>query len=136
MTEQNRDPGATDGGLGQPRTNHSSLSITGGFNSGNIAMGTNGPVTQYSQGAAPAGDLAQLEELLRQLERGLRQLNGTAAEDALDDVEGIRQEISRRQPERDRLTQLLGRISAVVAPVSGLLDLADRARELIMAIVH
>jgi hypothetical protein len=136
MTEKNGDPSPAGSGQEPPGTSHSHLSISGGHNSGNIAMGTSGPVTQYSYRAAAAGELAQIEDLLGQLEAGLRQLDGAAAEDALDDVAGIRQEMNRRQPEPARLTQLLGRISAVVAPMSGLLELADRARELIMAIVR
>jgi hypothetical protein len=98
-------------------------------------MGNVGPVTQFSQAAEP-GRLAEIEDLLRQLETGLREMGGGGAGDALDDVDGVRNELVRRTPERARLSQLLARIAEVVAPVSSLLELADRAKDLIMTVVH
>jgi hypothetical protein len=135
MTEKDSWPGSQRPGPGDQGKSGSSVRISGGSFSGNIAMGNAGPVTQFSQAAEP-GRLAEIEDLLRQLETGLREMGGGAAEDALDDVDGVRNELVRRTPERARLSQLLARIGEVVAPVSGLLELADRAKDLIMTVVH
>jgi hypothetical protein len=135
MAEKDSWPGPETTGPGNQGKTSSSMRISGGSFSGNIAMGNIGPVTQFSQAAGP-GRLAEIEDLLSQLETGLRGMGGGAAEDALDDVDGVRNELVRKTPGRDRLSQLLARISEVVAPVSGLLELADRAKDLIMAVVH
>lgn len=136
MAEKDSWPRPETGGPGDQDQGSSSMRISGGSFSGNIAMGNIGPVTQLSQLAGSAQLAEQIEDLLSQLETGLRGMPGGAAEDALDDVGGVRSELARRTPERARLSQLLARIGEVVAPVSGLLELADRAKDLIMAVVH
>jgi hypothetical protein len=135
MTEKDSWPGSQVPGPGDQGQSGSSVRISGGSFSGTIAMGNVGPVTQFSQAAEP-GRLAEIEDLLRQLETGLREMGGGGAGDALDDVDGVRNELVRRTPERARLSQLLARIAEVVAPVSSLLELADRAKDLIMTVVH
>ncbi len=135
MAEEDSGPRSQTSGPGDQDKSGSSVRISGGSFSGNIAMGNIGPVTQLSQGAEP-GRLAQIEDLLSQLETGLREMGGGPAEDALDDVDGVRSELARKTPERARLSQLLARIGEVVGPVSSLLELADRAKDLIMAVVH
>ena len=136
MAEKDSWPRPGTSGPGDQDQSSSSMRISGGSFSGNIAMGNIGPVTQLSQVAGSAQLAEQIEDLLSQLETGLRGMPGGAAEDALDDVGGVRSELARRTPERARLSQLLVRIGEVVAPVSGLLELADRAKDLIMAVVH
>ncbi len=136
MAEKDSWPRPETSGPGDQDRSGSSMRISGGSFSGNIAMGNVGPVTQLSQVAGSAQLAEQIEDLLSQLETGLRGMSGGAAEDALDDVDGVRSELARRTPEPARLSQLLVRIGEVVAPVSGLLELADRARDLIMAVVH
>jgi ABC-type transporter Mla subunit MlaD len=135
MAEEDSGPRPQTSGPGDQDKSGSSVRISGGSFSGNIALGNIGPVTQLSQ-AAEAGRLAQIEDLLSQLETGLRGIGSSAAEDALDDVDGVRNELARRRPERARLSQLLARIGEVVGPVSSLLEVADRAKDLIMAVVH
>ena len=135
MAENDSWSGSETTGPGDQGHTSSSMRISGGSFSGNIAMGNVGPVTQFSQAADP-GRLAEIEDLLSQLETGLRGMGGGAAEDALDDVDGVRNELVRKTPGRDRLSHLLANISEVVAPASGLLELADRAKDLIMAVVH
>ncbi|HTT51969.1 MAG TPA: hypothetical protein VMH35_11265 [Streptosporangiaceae bacterium] len=132
MTEGSRDPDYP------PRDNvtSSGLHITGGSFSGNIAMSNNGPVTQYSHDGKAAESLAEIGELLRQLEAGLRDMDGTAAEGAIDDIDVIRGEMSVPQPAWARIGRLLSRVGAAAAPVSSLVELADRARDLIMTIAH
>jgi len=135
MTEKDSWPGSEIIGPGDQGKSGSSMRISGGSFSGNIAMGNIGPVTQFSQAAEP-GRLAEIEDLLGELETGLRGMGGGAAEDALDDVDGVRNELVRKTPERARLSQLLARIGQVVGPFSSLLELVDRAKDLIMAVVH
>ncbi len=135
MAEEDSGPRSQTSGPGDHDKSGSSMRIRGGSFSGNIALGNIGPVTQLSQAAEP-GRLAQIEDLLSQLETGLRGMGSGGAEDALGDVDEVRNQLARRRPERARLSQLLARIGEVVAPVSSLLELADRAKDLIMAVVH
>jgi hypothetical protein len=107
--------------------------LEGTFN-GPVAAGYQARAVQVNQ-AGSGDDRAQLEDLLRQLEGGIRQL-GVPAEAALADVSRIRNELEQHPADRPRISHLLQRVTEVVAPVSGLLELADRAKDLITAILH
>jgi hypothetical protein len=108
--------------------------LEGTFN-GPVAAGYQARAVQVNQ-AGTGGDRVQLESLLRQLEAGLRQLGGAPAEAALADVSRIRNELDQHPADPPRISHLLQRVTAVVAPVSGLLELADRVKDLITAILH
>jgi hypothetical protein len=134
MTDRDGDPRhGADGGWGQGM--HNTGVVIGGNASvsGPVAAGYQAQAIQSGQGA---GEMARLEGLLRQLEAGLRELGGADADDALDDVVRVRQEMESRKPDRPRVGQLMDRIVAAVGPVSGLLEIANGARELITAILH
>ena len=75
MAENDSWPGSETAGPGDQGQTSSSMRISGGSFSGNIAMGNVGPVSQFSQAAEP-GRLAEIEDLLSQLETGLRGMGG------------------------------------------------------------
>ena len=77
-------------------------------------------------------DAGMLEELAARV----GELDGPAADDALEDIDRVQDELRRRKPDRGRVVELVGKVSAVVAPVSGLVELADHIRELIGLAVH
>jgi ABC-type transporter Mla subunit MlaD len=136
MIEAYYDPrrGAGDGrGRGMADTG---AHISGGSFTGPVAMGSHGQAAQYNQSQAGDDNVARLEDLLRQLEAGLREMGGPPAEDALDDLDRVHAELGHRKPEWARISQLLGRVSAFVAPVSSLVELADRVKDLITVIPH
>ena len=136
MTSAHQDPtGNADRASGQgPHSD--GVHISGGSFSGPIAAGYQAQAVQFNDAAAGDSDLARLEDLLRQLEAGVRELGGASAQDALEDIGRVHDELGRGKPDRPRISQLMERITAVVIPVSSLLELAERAKELIMAILH
>jgi hypothetical protein len=114
---------------------NSGLYIGEGTFNGPVAVGDQARAVQFNQGGS-GGDLARLEDLLQQLEGGIRQLGGTPADAALADVGRLRNELDQNSVDAPRIGHLLQRIAAVVAPVSGMLELVDRVKDLITAILH
>jgi hypothetical protein len=136
MTSAPEDPssGAADGhGPGMP---DAGVYIGGGSFTGPVAAGYQAQAFQSNYGQAGDEAMARLEDLLGKLEAGVRGLRSAEAEDTLDDIAGVRHELRRRTPDRPRISQLLERITAVVTPVAGLLEVADRAKDLITVILH
>jgi hypothetical protein len=121
-------------GAGGPDTGNAGVYFSGNTFHGPVAQGNHAHAVQVNQGAG--GNLARLERALEQLAAGIREAGGDHADDALDDVDRVQDELHRRTPDRGRMIQLLERITAVVTPVSGLLEVADHARELISLIPH
>lgn len=114
---------------------NSGLYIEEGTFNGPVAVGYQARAVQFNQ-AGSGDDLARLEDLLRRLEGGIRQMGGAPAKAALSDVGRIRNELEQHPVDPPRISHLLQRITNVVAPVSGLLELADRVKDLITAILH
>jgi hypothetical protein len=135
MTHSSDDPRHGPGGAQGQDFFNSGVYIGEGTFNGPVAAGYQARAVQVNQ-AGSGDDRARLEDLLQQLEGGLRQLGGAPAEAALADVSRVRNELEQHPVDPPRIGHLLQRITAVVAPVSGLLELADRVKELIMAILH
>jgi hypothetical protein len=102
----------------------------------------NGPVAagyqahaEVRQGGA-SDDRARLEELLRQLEAGLRQVGDTPAQGAIADVGRVRHEIDQNQPDKPRISDLLKRITSVLGPASSLLEVVNQIKDLVPLIPH
>jgi hypothetical protein len=136
MTSAPEDPsrGAADAHeRGMPNTG---VYIGGGSFNGPVAAGYQAQAFQSNYSQASDDDLARIEDLLKKLEVGVRGLRTAQAEDTLDDIDGVRQELRRHTPDPSRISQLLARITAVVAPVASLLEVADRAKDLITVIMH
>ena len=129
------DPSRSPGSATGQRFSNSGLYIGKGAINGPVAFGDHSEAVQFNQ-AATADDRARLDDLLRQLEDGIREVRGVPSEAALADVGRIRSELEQRPVDQPRITHLLQRITEVVAPVSGLLELVDRAKDMITAILH
>jgi hypothetical protein len=102
----------------------------------------NGPVAagyqaraEVHQGGA-ADDRTRLEDLLRQLEAGLRQLGDAPAQGAIADVGRVRHEIDQNQPDRPRILDLLKRITSFLGPASSLLEVVNQIKDLVPLIPH
>jgi hypothetical protein len=102
----------------------------------------NGPVAAGYQAHAEvrqggtSDDRARLEELLRQLEAGLRQLGDTPGQGAIADVGRVRHEIDQSQPDKPRISDLLKRITSVLGPASSLLEVVNQIKDLVPLIPH
>jgi hypothetical protein len=136
MTSANEDPPRSANHAWSQGTHNDGVHISGGSFSGPIAAGYQAQAVQFNHAAAGDSDLAQLEDLLRQLEAGVRDLGGARADDAVEDIGRVHSELARGNPDRPRISQLMDRIMAVVVPVSSLLELAERAKELITIVLH
>lgn len=135
MTHSSDDPRHDPGGAEGRDFFNSGVYIGEGTFNGPVAAGYQARAIQVNQ-ARSDDDRARLEDLLQQLESGLRQLGGPPAEAALADISRVRNEVEQDPVDSPRISHLLQRITAVVAPVSGLLELADRVKDLITAILH
>ncbi len=101
-----------------------------GANHGVIAQGAQARGLQVNYGA-PDGQLARLEQLLQELADRVDEYGGPAAADVLDDIDRTRDELHRRKPDGNRMIALLGSVSAAIAPVSSLAELADHIAKLV-----
>ena len=84
--------------------------------------------------AGEAGGITRLEQVLEELAAGLSRLSCPDAEDALDDIDSVHEEMALRDPDRRRLAELMDRITSAVTPIAGLLQLARQADDLIQVI--
>jgi hypothetical protein len=103
--------------------------------SGAIAFGAHSRITQ-SGSPEQQDELARLDELLGELRAGLERLDGGTADDAIADVDCLVIELQRASKDRPRILQLMDRIMGVAGPVGTLVQVAESARQLIMALVH
>jgi hypothetical protein len=132
----------TDQQAGAPGAGHVSSTEAGVINfgsiSGPVAGGVRSQVTQNVTGGAGTDDrLARLEAALAQLAAdAAAELDGGQADQVSDDTARIADEIARPRPDRDRITQLLGRLTTVVGSAAGLLAAVDRIKDLVEAIFH
>jgi ABC-type transporter Mla subunit MlaD len=133
------DPGvwpgpARDGG--RPEAQNGGVHVSGGTFNGPVAYGYQGRATQIARDVGANQDVARLERALRDLEAGVRAIGGAEADDALEDLDRVQDELRRRRPDRGRMIELVSRVGAVIAPVSGLVELADHIKDLIGLVAH
>jgi hypothetical protein len=108
-----------------------------GTNTGVFAVGSHAQATQVSAGAGTEEVLARLDLALRQLTvAATAQLDSPQAEQVGDDAERVAEETRRKRPDRDRISQLIGRITARVGSVAVLLEAVERVKNLIEALPH
>ena len=108
-----------------------------GTNVGAFAVGDHARVTQVSQGTGAEEVLARLELALDQLTAATAaQLGGEQAEQVAADSDRVIEEVRRKRPEWDRITQLIARITARVGAVAGLLQAVEQVKDLIAALPH
>jgi D-arabinose 1-dehydrogenase-like Zn-dependent alcohol dehydrogenase len=128
-------PGAGPAWPGQPEGAGTYVSV--GTNTGAFAVGDRASVTQVNQGTGADDRLARLEQALRDLSTAAAaELEGAQAEEVCEDAGRVAEEIRRRQPDRDRISQLLTRIGARVGSAAVLLEAAGRVKDLVEALLH
>ncbi len=119
-----------------PEARNGSVHVSGGTFNGPVAYGYQGHATQIARDVGGNQDVARLQQLLDELAVRVQELDGPAAADALDDLDRVQDELHRRRPDRSRMIELVSQVGAVIAPVSGLVELADHIKELIGLAVH
>jgi hypothetical protein len=134
MASHDDQAGRDGDAAGKPESRGSGIYVSGG-NYGAVAQGRQARAVSVSHGVADS-QLAQLRQLLKELAGQVSEVGGPAADDALDDLDRAQDELRRRRPDRHRMVELVNRVGAVVAPVSGLVELADHIKELIGLAVH
>jgi hypothetical protein len=113
------------------------IQFSGGTFHGPVAAASGEQITlNQSIGADADERLAQLERLLHELEVGASKLAGAQAEAAVDDVGRLREEVRHPRPDPGRISQLLGRLTAQVAPVAALLDVVNQVKDLVAPLLH
>src|ERR1700760_124890 len=68
------------------------------------------------------------EQARGELAAALRASGEPGTDDALEDLDRVHEELGRRKPDRGRLAQLMDRVTAVITPAGGLLELAHPRR--------
>jgi hypothetical protein len=137
MSESDSHPGVGQADAGPPgSTVNSGMQISGGTFLGPVAGGYGAHATQVNQVMADAERLARLERLLRELEAGVRELDGGQPDEAVQAVVLLREEVQQPRPDAGKVSQLLGRIMTRVAPVAALIDLVTQVKDLVAPLLH
>ena len=129
MTEPPQPPEA-------PRDGSASV-VNYGSMTGPVAAGVDSRISQVHQVSGAHDTLAQIESALRQLAADAAgELDATSAAQVSDDASRLAGEARHPRPDRDRITQLLGRITTAAGSASALLEMIDRVRVLFDALLH
>ena len=108
-----------------------------GTMTGPVAAGAQARITQTNIGASAEDTRAQLELALRQLAAAAaRELDSASAAQISDDASRLTEETRHQRLDRERITGLLGRLTAAAGAVAPLLEVVDRVRVLIEALLH
>jgi hypothetical protein len=129
MTEPPQPPDA--------RSDGSASVVNYGTVTGPVAAGVQSHISQVSQVTGGQDTLAQIEAALRQLAAdATSQLDATSAAEISDDAGRLAGEARHPRPDRDRIAQLLGRITTAASSAAALLEVIDRVRGLFEALLH
>lgn len=111
------------------------IQISGNVISGPFAVGSHAQANQWN---LPSAELAQrLQRAIQDLRTGAAtSLPADQLEQVNADTAELTQEITSPRPNRDRISQLLGRLTARVGSVAALLEVVDRVKDLIAALLH
>jgi hypothetical protein len=108
-----------------------------GAMTGPVAAGVRSHISQVSQVTGTEDTLAQLEAALRQLTAGAAtELDATSAAQISDDASRLAGEARHPRPDRNRITQLLARITTAAGPTAALLEVINQIRILFDALPH
>lgn len=108
-----------------------------GSMTGPVAAGAQSQISQVSQVTGGQDTLAQIEAALRQLAaHAASELDATSAAQVSDDASRLAGEARHPRPDRDRITQLLGRITTAAGSAGALLEVIDQLRTLFGALLH
>jgi succinate dehydrogenase/fumarate reductase flavoprotein subunit len=107
------------------------VSISGSTVSGGMIAGGQGARVTINQ-AGPADDrMAQIERLIQQLQAAASNLDGEQAEQVYADADRLLGEEKQPKPDRDRIAQLMNRISQAAVPFASLVSIAAQLKGLI-----
>jgi hypothetical protein len=121
----------------QPSHPDSGTHVHAGTNAGVFAVGSNARATQLNQGADVPDVLARLEIAVQQLTAtAAAELDSGQADQVAGDADRVIEEARRGRPDWDRITALLGRITARAGAVPALLQTVDRVKDLVEALPH
>jgi hypothetical protein len=108
-----------------------------GTMTGPVAAGAQARATQTNIGSSAEDIRAQLELALRQLASvAASELDSAGAAQVSDDATRLTEEIHHHRLDRERITGLLRRLTAAAASAAPLLEVIDRVRVLIEALLH
>jgi len=108
-----------------------------GTMTGPVAAGAQARITQTNIGTSAEEIRAQLELVLRQLASAAAgELDSASAAQISDDASRLTEETRHQRLDRERITGLLGRLTAAAGAAAPLLEVVDRARVLIEALLH
>jgi len=108
-----------------------------GTMTGPVAAGAQARATQTNIGTSADDIRAQLELVLRQLAAAAAsELDSASAAQVSDDASRLTEETRHQRLDRERITGLLGRLTAAAGAAAPLLELIDRIRVLIEALLH
>ncbi len=121
----------------EARSDGSASVVNYGSMTGPVAAGVQSNISQVSQVTGGQDTLAQIEAALRQLAAdAASELDATSAAQVSDDASRLAGEARHPRPDRNRITQLLGRITTAAASAGALLEVIDRVRTLFDALPH
>jgi hypothetical protein len=121
----------------EARSDGSASVVNYGTVTGPVAAGVQSHISQVSQVTGGQDTLAQIEAALRQLAAdATSQLDATSAAEISDDAGRLAGEARHPRPDRDRIAQLLGRITTAASSAAALLEVIDRVRGLFEALLH
>jgi hypothetical protein len=121
----------------EARSDGSASVVNYGSMTGPVAAGVHSHISQVSQVTGGQDTLAQIEAALRQLAAdAASELDDASAAQVSDDAARLAGEAKHPRPDRARITELLGRITAAAGSAASLLDVIDRIRVLFDALPH
>ena len=121
----------------EDRSDGSASVVNYGSMTGPVAAGVQSHISQVSQVTGGQDTLAQIEAALRQLAAdAASELDATSAAQVSDDASRLAGEARHPRPDRDRISQLLGRITTAAGSAGALLEVIDRVQTLFGALLH
>ena len=113
----------------EARSDGSASVVNYGSMTGPVAAGVQSHISQVSQVTGGQDTLAQIEA-------AVSELDDASAAQVSDDAARLDGEAKHPRPDRARITELLGRITAAAGSAASLLDVIDRIRVLFDALPH
>jgi hypothetical protein len=108
-----------------------------GSMTGPVAAGVHSQISQVSQVTSAQDLVAQIEAALHQLAASAAtELDAANAAQVSDDASRLAGEARHPRPDRNRIAELLGRITTAAGPTAALLEVINQIRILFDALPH
>jgi hypothetical protein len=132
MTEHGQPAGPAGESLaaGSAGPVNTGLSISGSTVSAGVIAGGQGARVTVNQGGPADDRITQIERLVEQLQAAAGKVDGEQAEEVYDDAGRLLSEVKQRKPDRQRITELLSRISRAAVPFASLVDIVVQLKSL------